>query len=159
MADPVTNWVDGRIQVGVQAAMQELLAHEDQILANAANKFRDAIVGDFAVLSGKLADIPKVFTDAFTAIPGEISQLESQGLQGLEAIPQQVAAQVKTIAATLPAQIAQAIGNLFPHFLRHVADLPPKERDTLLGQYAAQAVETADDLAEHRKRVRDPEER
>src|SRR4051812_24244192 len=62
--------------------------------------------------------------------------------QELEALPQQLAAQVATLAATLPSVISQAISNLFPHFLRHLADLPPTERDTLLRRYASQAVET-----------------
>jgi hypothetical protein len=158
VADPVTSWVDGRIQVGVKAAVDALLSHEDEILTKAAQKFRATVVGDFALITDKVIGIPQALAGELEALPAQIGQIEAAGLQGLEALPQQVAAQVEHLAATLPAAIAQAVGNLFPHFLRHLADLPPTERDTLLRQYARQSVETPDDLAEHRKRVRDPEE-
>ena len=98
VADPVTNWIDARIQAGVKAAIDAAFEQEHE----RADEIADLIV-------------------------------------------------------SLPGSIAQAMGNLFPHFLHHLAALPPVERDTLLEQYATRAVQTPDDLAVHRKRIRDPE--
>lgn len=154
--DFITQWVDGRIKVGMSAMVAALIANEDDLL----NKLGDRVVAglrdEFGGLMQAVTAIPKavqgLLVTELDALPSQVGEIESAGLQGLEAIPQQVAAQIQN----LPAEVAQAISGLFPHFLRHLADLPPGERDKLLAQAARRAVESPDDLArrllqEHRE--------
>ena len=136
----ITEWVDGRIAVGVTTAMNVLLSKEDQILSNAAGKFRSAILSDIEAIPQAAHNL---LTGELQAIPGQVGQIESAGLSGLEGIVPQLQnltnlgpqlAQLGNIPqqiAGLPAEVVAQIGNLLPHFIRYMADMDPRDREDL----------------------------